>query len=67
MTEIEMVEISRVVLENELCFNTKKKFSNSIKPDFFEILISKVKPIAIRIFHRPPNANDYLDIFSNDF
>ena len=34
---------------------------------FFEILIPKVKPIAIGIFCRPPNANDFLDIFSNDF
>ena len=33
---------------------------------FFEILIPKVKPIAIGIFYRPPNANDFLDIFSNN-
>ena len=34
---------------------------------FFEILIPKVKPIAIGILCRSPNANDFLDIFSNDF
>ena len=33
---------------------------------FFEILIPKVKPIAIGIFYRPPNENDIFNIFSND-
>ena len=27
----------------------------------------KVKPIAIGIFYRSPDANDFFDIFSNDF
>ena len=54
-------------IRNDLCFNIKNIFSNSIEHVFFEILIRKVKPIAIRIFYRPPNANDFLDIFSNDF
>ena len=34
---------------------------------FSKILILKVKPIAIGIFYRPPNENDFLNIFSNDF
>ena len=34
---------------------------------FFKILIPKVKPIAIGIFYRPPNENDFLNIFSNEF
>ena len=34
---------------------------------FFEILIPNVKPIAIEIFYRPPNENDFLHIFSNEF
>ena len=34
---------------------------------FFETLIPHVKPTAIGIFYRPPNANDFLNIFSNDF
>ena len=42
-------------------------FSNSIEHVFFEILTPKVKPIAIRIFYRPPTANDFLNIFSNNF
>ena len=43
-------------------------FSNSIEHvDFFEIVILKVKPTAIRIFHRPLNANDFSNTFLNDF
>ena len=34
---------------------------------FFEILIPKVKPIAVGIFYRPPNESDFLNLFSNDF
>ena len=34
---------------------------------FFEILTSKVKPIAVEIFYRPTNATDFLNRFSNDF
>ena len=34
---------------------------------FFEILIPKVKPIAIGIFDRSPNENDVLSLFSNEF
>ena len=50
-----------------LCFNIKNIFSNYIKNIFFEILVPKVKPIAIGIFYRFPNADDFLNIFSNDF
>ena len=52
-------------IRNDLYFNIKNIFSNSIELAFFEILIPKL--IVIRIFYRPPNANDFLDIFSNDF
>ena len=34
---------------------------------FFEILIPKVKPIAIGIVYRHPSANYFLNIFPNDF
>ena len=54
-------------IRNNLCFNIKNIFSNSIERAFFEILIPKVKPIEIGIFHQPPNENDFLDIFSNEF
>ena len=53
-------------IRNDLCFNIKNIFSNAIEHVFFEILIPKVKPIAIGIFYRPSNAYDFLDIFSND-
>ena len=66
MIETEMVEVLHVILET-ICFNIKNIFSNSIEHVSFEILIPKVKPIAIRIFYRPLNANDFLNIFSNDF
>ena len=54
-------------VKNDLCFNTKKIFPNSIEHVFFEILIPKVKPIAVGIFYRPPNSNDFLDLLSNSF
>ena len=46
-------------IRNDLCFNIKNIFSNSIEHVFFEILIPKVKPIAIGIFYRLPNENDF--------
>ena len=46
-------------VKNDLCFNTKKNFPNSIEHVFFEILIRKVKPIRVGIFYRPPNSNDF--------
>ena len=54
-------------IRNNLCFNIKNIFSNSIERAFFEILIPKVKPIEIGIFYQPPNKNDFLNIFSNEF
>ena len=54
-------------VRNDLCFNIKNVFSNSLEHVFFEILLPKVKPIAIGIFHRPPNVNNFIEIFSNDF
>ena len=30
-------------------------------------LIPKVKPIAVGIFYRPPNSNDFLNLLSNSF
>ena len=54
-------------VKNDLCFNTKKFFPNSIEHVFFEILIPKVKPIAVGIFYRPPNSNDFLNLLSNSF
>ena len=50
-----------------MCFNTKKIFPNSIEHVFFKILTPKVKPIAVRIFYRPPNSNDFLNLLSNSF
>ena len=54
-------------VKNDLCFNNKKFFPNSIEHVFFEILIPKVKPIAVGIFYRPPNSNDFLNLLSNSF
>ena len=42
-------------IRNDVCFNIKNIFSNSIEHVLFKILIPKVKPIAIGIFYRPPN------------
>ena len=64
---IETQVVLQVILETICLFISKIFFSNSIEHAFFEIRISKVKPIAIGIFYRPPNANDFLNIFSNNF
>ena len=50
--EIEMAEVLHVMLGTFFVF---------------EILLPKVKPIAIRIFYRHPNVNNFLEILSNDF
>ena len=50
----------------DLCFNRRNVFSNTIEHVFFDLLISKVKPISIGIFYRPPNANTFLETFQND-
>ena len=54
-------------VRNDLCFNIKNVFFNSLEHVFFEILLPKVKPIAIEIIYRPPNVNNFLEILSNDF
>ena len=38
----------------DLCFNRKNVFSNSIENVFFDLFISKLKPLSIGIFYRPP-------------
>ena len=53
-------------VRNDLCFNINV-FSNSLEHVFFEILLPKVKPIAIGIFYGPPNVNNFLEILLNDF
>ena len=50
-------------IRSDLWFNIKNIFSNSIEHTFFEILIPKVKPIAIRIFYRLPNEMFFLNVF----
>ena len=50
-------------IRNDLCFNIKNIFSNSIEHVFFEILVPKVKLMATGIFYRTPNANDFFNIY----
>ena len=67
MIERGMVEVVHVILQMICVLISRTFFSNSVEHVFFEILIPKVKPIAIGIFYRPPNENEFLNIFSNDF
>ena len=53
-------------IRNDLCFNRRNIFSNSIEHVFFDLLIPKIKPISIGIFYRPPNASTFLETFLND-
>ena len=66
MTETEMVEVLHVILETICALMSRILFQILLKLFFFEILIPKFKPIAIRIFYLPQNANDLLSTFSND-
>ena len=50
----------------DLRFNSRTVFSNPIEHVFFYLLITKVKPILIDIFHRPLNVNTFLETFFND-
>ena len=52
---------------NSQCFNTKNISSNFIEHVYFEILIPKGKSIAIGIFDRPPNVNDFFKYISKRF
>ena len=67
MIETEMVKVLNVILEMICVLISKTFFQILLNMFFFEILIPKVKPIAIGIFYRPPNENDFLNIFSNEF
>ena len=49
-------------IRRDLYFNIKN-ISNSIEHVFFKLLVPKVKPIAIGIFYRHPNENDFLICF----
>ena len=51
-----------VILET-ICVLISRIFSQIILDVF---LIPKVKPIAIKILYRLPNANEFFNIFSND-
>ena len=66
MIETEMVEVLHDILE-KICVLISRFFKIPLNMFFFEILIPKVKPIAIGIFYGPPNANEFLNIFSNEF
>ena len=48
---------------NDLCFNIKNIFSNSIEHVFFEILII----YCYQNIYRPPNENDFFNTFSKEF
>ena len=64
MTETERVEVLHVILE-AICVLITQIFCQ-IHVVFFLIPIPKVKPIALGIFYRPPNAEDFWKTFSND-
>ena len=53
-------------IRNDLCFNRRNVFSDSLEHVFFDILIPKTKPISIGIFYRPPNANNFFETFLID-
>ena len=67
MIVTEMVEVLHVILRMICVLISRKLFQILLNMFFFEILTPKVRPIAIGIFYRPPNENDFFNIFSNEF
>ena len=67
MIETEMMEVLHVILQMSCVLISRTFFQILWNMFFFEIIIPKVKPIATGIFYRPPNRNDFLNIFSNEF
>ena len=67
MAETEMVEVLHVILEMICGLISRTFFQILLNMFFFEILIPKVKPIAVGMFYRPSNKNNFLNIFSNEF
>ena len=51
-------------IRGDVCFKRRNVFSNSIV--FFDLHISKSKPVLIGIFYRLPNVNTFLETFLND-
>ena len=67
MIVTEMVEVLHVILRMICVLISRKLFQILLNMFFFEILTTKVRPIAIGIFYRPSNETDFLKIFSNEF
>ena len=53
-------------IRGDVCFKRRNVFSNSIENVFFDLHISKSKPVSIGIFYRLPNVNTFLETFLND-
>ena len=53
-------------IRNNLCFNRRNIFSNSIENEFSDLLIPKLKPLSIGLFYIPLNVNNFLETFAND-
>ena len=67
MIETELVEVLHVILETICVLMSWTFFQILLSMFFFEIIMPKVKPIAMRIFYRPPNENDFFNLFWNGF
>ena len=58
MIKTEMAEVMHDILETICVLISIIFFQILLNMFFLKILIPKVKPIAIALFDRPPNAND---------
>ena len=55
-------------IRNDLCFNIKSIFSNPTEHFFSKFSYQKLNLLEpIGIFYRPPNENEFFNIFSTDF
>ena len=48
-------------MKNDVAFRSRGGFSNETKNLFFDILLSKIKPVLVGVLYRPPNQSRFLE------
>ena len=51
-------------IRSSICYNIKSNLSSDIENVFIDILLPNSKPITVGIIYRPPNQNNFLELFS---
>ena len=54
-------------IRKDLCFNTRALNCKEIENIVFDILLTKLKPITIGVFYRPPNQANFMELIVKSF